>query len=89
MNEMMREKVQAKKEAESMGDDELIAAHSSAILRVEAMIREGANRLDKMGMHREALETIAQLHLVQSAHASLTAIADRAGMGVGTRSGER
>lgn len=89
MTPIQRQKVKARKKAAAMSDEELTPEHSKHILMVEAIIREGANRLDKMGRHVEAHKAIAQLHLIESAHAELTAIAHKLDMETSTRSGER
>ena len=90
MNEIHRDKVAARNEAKKLSDDELIAEHSRLITRVEAMQREGANRLDEKGQYGLALETVEALHLVQSAHAKLTNIGIKAGLiKPEKRSGER
>lgn len=92
MNEnskIARQHAKFRKEARQMADDELIGSHSDAILRIEAMIREGADRLDKQGKPALALRTVAELHRVQAAHAALTGIALEADTGISTRSGER
>lgn len=89
MTAIQKQKVKARKKAKEMSDDELVLEHSKHILMVEAINREAANRLDKMGKHCEAMAVVSELRRIESAHAALTVIAHKMDMDLTTRSGER
>lgn len=89
MNEIARDKVAARNEARALADDELAPMHSRHILRVEAIIAETVDRLDKTGRPDLAIEFQAELHAIMGAHARLTVLARRAGADVTVMGGER
>lgn len=80
----------AKKEAAACEDYPALSDfHAFHIARVEAALREAAKRVEESGDSIMAMEFMGLHNDVKAAHARATALALKAGVEVGVRSGER